>query len=239
MLFSLSEVSGNRKTGKISVAKASSDTCPPSCGVFFACYGKAHWCKNHWDRLDAGHGLTFDKFLVEIKKKVDGLWRYGEVGGLPGKGNVVDRQKLQALTSANKGKRGFTYSAEPMFAGNYRVTGNPGECKKGKVSESLAANNRAAVKEANENEHADRNYNLGIAPVVTILPSDAAKGTRYITPEGRKIITCPAAVDSLKDKEITCKTCQLCAFPNRKSIIGFPAHGVSKGKINKHLNIVK
>ena len=104
MLFSLTEVSGNRKTGKIAVSKASSDTCPPSCGMWFFCYGKAHWLKKHWDRLDQGAGKTFNEYLLDVRRKAEGIWRYGEVGDLPGKGNKINSDMLSALTTANRGK---------------------------------------------------------------------------------------------------------------------------------------
>ncbi len=239
MFFSLTEVSGNRKTGPIAVGKSSSDTCPPSCGMWFDCYGKFHHLGGHWKRLDRGEGnaVSWQKYLSDIRKKAQGIWRHGEVGDLPGRGNKIDREMLRGLVKANRGKQGFAFTHKPVMAGNYRVKGKPEQLKKGKVSDLCATNNREAIKEANEGgfvvnlscdtlAEVDDKRALNIAPVVTVLPMDAEDGVRYTTPAGTKIVTCPAARKDLTD--ITCKTCKLCAVPGRKSVIGFPAHGAAK-----------
>jgi hypothetical protein len=242
MKWTYTEVSGNRKTGKIFVSKTSSDSCPPSCGMFFECYGKFHHLKGHWDRLDRGEGNTvvdWSAYLAAVRKYAEGIWRHGEVGDLPGKGNKIDTTKLAQLAKANKGKKGFAYTHKPVEAGNYRVQGKPEQVKKGKVSESLAQKNRDAIKAANDAgftvnlscdslAEVDRKVALDIGPVVTVLPMDAEDGVKYATPSGIPIVTCPAARADLKEKEITCKTCKLCAIPGRKSVVGFPAHGAAK-----------
>lgn len=243
MLFSLTEVSGNRKTGKIAVSKSSSNTCPPSCGMWFDCYGKFHHLKGHWDRLDRGEGnaKSFKEYLLDVRRYAQGIWRYGEVGDLPGMGNKIDKEMLRALVKAGAGKnkQPFAYTHKPIEAGNYRVKGPKGQVKKGTISEELAKNNREAIKDANASGfvinlstdslvEADQKLALDIAPVVVVLPMDAETGTQYITPNGHKIVTCPAARKDLLELKITCKTCKLCAIKDRKSIIGFPAHGAAK-----------
>lgn len=251
MNFSLTEVSGNRKTGKIAVGKSSDDTCPPSCGMWWDCYGKFHHLGGHWARLNRGEGnsKTWQEYLSDVRKHAEGVWRHGEVGDLPGKGNKIDKQMLEGLVKANKKKRGFSYTHKPTEAGNYRVKGPKGQVKKGKISEQLAKNNREAIAEANRGgfvvnlscdnlDEVDRKASLGIAPLVTVLPMDAELGVRYTTPEGRKVVTCPATRIDLKEKEITCKTCKLCAITDRKSVIGFPAHGTAKKRVNKRLQVV-
>lgn len=248
MQFNFTEVSGNIKTGPMSVSRASSDTCPSSCGLFYECYGKCGHVRIHWDKLDRGEGnaLSFSEYLSVLKRKADGIFRHGEAGDLPGKRNKIDREKMKAMVKALHKAKPFAYTHKPMFAGLYRVKGPRGQVNKGRISEALAENNRQAVKETNESgfvvnlsadnlEQADKLAGLGIAPVVTVLPADAAEGVRYSTPEGQKVVVCPAAVLANKDKGITCKNCRLCAVPNRKSIIGFPAHGTAKNRLNKRL----
>jgi hypothetical protein len=43
---------------------------------------------------------------------------------------------------------------------------------------------------------------------------------------GRQVATCPAAYRD----DVTCASCGLCQRQDRKLIVGFPAHGYSKGK---------
>jgi len=67
---------------------------------------------------------------------------------------------------------------------------------------------------------------LDIAPVTVVLPE--TQTTNTTTPKGRKVVVCPATI---KDN-VSCATCQLCAR-QRDTIVGFPAHGVSKRKANE------
>jgi hypothetical protein len=76
---------------------------------------------------------------------------------------------------------------------------------------------------ANNLAHADDLADLGIAPVVTVLPADATDNT--VTPKGRKVVICPATIRD----DVSCATCGLCARL-RDAIVGFPAHGASKRK---------
>jgi len=96
---------------------------------------------------------------------------------------------------------------------------------------------------ANGPGHADALAELGLAPVVTILPHAYARRRQSLgrgkwkwtetigqyrdritalpnhTPTGRRIAVCPAAYT-----DTTCEACRACARP-REAIIGFPAHG--------------
>jgi hypothetical protein len=83
-------------------------------------------------------------------------------------------------------------------------------------------------------DHADRLAKLDIAPVTTVLHSDE-KRKSFLSPNGNKIVVCPAAIRD----DIDCATCKLCAVPTRKSIVGFPAHGSQKTKVNSTLRIVE
>ena len=76
---------------------------------------------------------------------------------------------------------------------------------------------------------ADVLADMGIAPVVTLLPTDSAKVT--FTPKGRKVVRCPAETS----KKVTCKTCRLCQKTDRP-IIGFTPHGSGKKVTEKVAN---
>jgi hypothetical protein len=177
------------------------------------------------------------------------LWRCNEKGDLPGAGNQVDAQRLMQLVKANRGRNGFTYTHKPVLAGSYTVTGNvdKGQSHTSEVDEQTAENNRLAVALANASDFtvnlsadsltdADRKAGLGVGPVVVNLPADAAKGVRYATPEGRKVVTCPAALDRNKDKGINCAMCALCQRKDRKFLVGFPAHGTAKKRMESKVS---
>jgi hypothetical protein len=128
-------------------------------------------------------------------------------------GDAIDGKALRDLVKANAGKRGFTYTHKPMDrAGNRRAVAHAN------------ANGFTVNLSADTLAEADHLADLSIGPVVVVL--DAAEGVRHdvLTPSGRKVATCPA---TYRDG-VTCASCQLCARPNRKVIVGFPAHGVSK-----------
>jgi hypothetical protein len=244
-------VSGNRKTGPLPVSSSQSSTCPPACGAFYDCYAKFHHCKRHWQRLDAGeagNAHSWGDFCREVKRMPKGqLWRCNEKGDLPGQGNEIDSGALTQLVKSNKGRNGFSYTHKPVFAGTYTVTGNADQRHTSEVSEATASANREAIAAANAGgftvnlsadslSDADRKAGLGIGPVCVVLPSDAAAGKRYATPEGRKVVTCPAALDRNKGRGITCARCALCQRGERSFVIGFPAHG--SGKKRASLKVV-
>ena len=119
------------------------------------------------------------------------------------------------LITANKGRRGFTYTHHLMS-----IAGNK-SCVK-VMNESGFVVNLSADTLAD----ADRLADLDVGPVVVLLPSDATENT--VTPAGRKVVVCPATKNN--KIRVNCATCQLCARSDRKTIIGFPAHGTMKSK---------
>ena len=114
---------------------------------------------------------------------------------------------------ANRGKRGFTYTHHDMSNPHNRLMVAVAN------SENFTVN-----MSANNLSEADTLANHEIGPVVVVLPTDQLTNT--VTPEGKAVVICPAVTGKAK----SCATCKLCAFPNRQSIIGFPAHGNSKRK---------
>lgn len=211
--------SKNAKVGRIPVSTTSASTCPAVCPFNHAneggCYANAGPLAMHWAKVtDGNRGDTWPVFIGKIANmKAGTLWRHNQAGDLPGDGNTLDTKSCMELAEANTGKRGWTYT-------HYDV------CENGL--------NRAVVKQmngmgfvvnlsGNNLAHADDLYDLGIAPVTTVLPSDQMTNT--VTPKGRKVVVCPAVV---KD-DVSCEDCQLCARL-RDAIIGFPAHGNGKKK---------
>lgn len=220
LLVSLVLESGNRKTGPIPVSMTSARTCPKSCAYYGAgCYAEQHILAIHWRRLSDGKGgLTWDEFCEAIRKLPEGqLWRHNEAGDLPGDDDEIDREALRKLVEANRGKRGFTYTHKPLTRRNaaaIRYALRNGFCV------NISADSPA---------DADAAMDAGL-PAVLVLPEDVStKGNR--TPKGRPITVCPA----VGREGVTCATCKLCAIPNRKSPVGFPAHGDRRSLITTKL----
>ena len=217
-------LSSNAKTGKIYVSTTSGDTCPPACPFRHnnagGCYAGSGPLALHWRKVTSGErGGNLSAFTDQIRKIPEGsLWRHNQAGDLPGEGDVIDTHALAAIVEANKGRRGFTYTHKPLIGSGKQETAN---------RDAIAAANRDGFTvnlSGNSLAHADQLAALVVAPVVVVLPSDAAATSH--TPEGRKVIVCPA-----QQKEgITCATCQLCQRGSRSVIIGFRAHGTSHKK---------
>jgi hypothetical protein len=224
MNFHLTLKSSNKKTGEIPVSTSSSKTCPSICPFNNSngCYANGGPLALHWKKISDGlRGEPFIDFLLKIKSLPEGqLWRHNQAGDLMGDGNRINAKMLTALVSANKGKKGFTYTHyDPSIFGNAKKIENAN--KKG-FTINLSSNNSF---------HADQLVDLNIAPVVTVLPSE--QKNNCFTEKGRLIVVCPATIR----ENIDCKKCQLCAIPNRKFIIGFPLHGTQKKKASRVFEI--
>ena len=211
------EASDNVKTGKIPVSYIEEATCPQVCPLKKAgCYAELGPSSTQWKKADKVEtSISFEEYLTRIKKIERGrLHRYGVAGDLPGFGNRLDQDLLLELAKANAGRQGFLYTHKPLW--------HDGE--------------REAIQEANARgltinlsadtlQEADRKVNYGVAPVVVIIPSDPALWPSQ-TPEGRRIVVCPATTHGK-----TCLECRLCAVPARSYIIGLAAHGVRKKRV--------
>lgn len=51
------------------------------------------------------------------------------------------------------------------------------------------------------------------------------------TPAGRKVVVCPATGRD----GVTCESCELCAVPGRRSVVGFLAHGDGRARMTREL----
>lgn len=210
--------SANVKTGPIPVSITGADSCPDSCPFSGGgCYAKGGPLAIHWRKVTAGdRGIEWKHFLGLVKMfKQDQLWRHNAAGDLLGAGETIDPVALGELVAANQGKRGFTYTHKTNHADNFQWI--------------KAANDWGFTVNlsANDLEHADQLADTRAGPVVTVLPINGP--TKQTTPKGRTVITCPATYL----ENVNCESCKLCAVSDRKTIIGFPAHGNARAKVQK------
>jgi ferredoxin len=213
--IAFTRISANRKTGPIPVTMSEPSTCPDACPLKAAgCYAENGPQGRVWKRFARGRGgLDWDTFLSEIRKlPKHQLWRHNVAGDLAGPNSFLDAAALSALVQANKGRRGFTYTHKPI---------------EGQAAYVIARANHDGFTvnlSADTLTEADELAELGIAPVVVILPSEQTTATK--TPAGRHVAICPAVLAD----DVTCASCGVCAIADRKSIIGFPSHGSGKRK---------
>jgi hypothetical protein len=220
MKAQLIRVSGNAKTGPIPVSTTGRQSCPDACELKAkGCYASYGPSAIHWKKVTEGErGKDWADFCKDVKALPKGqLWRHNQAGDLPGSNNVIDATAMGMLIRANSGKKGFTYTHYPMDVETNRTAVWAANVDGFTVN--LSANNVAM---------ADALFDLGIAPVVTILPRDAENVT--FTPKGRKVVACPAE----KSDRVSCATCALCQDNKRGYIIGFRAHGTAK----KHVDLI-
>jgi hypothetical protein len=217
--------SGNRKLGGIPSSMTSRGTCPPSCSFYAAgCYAEYHLTAAHWRRI-GDEGDEWPSFCASVARLPKGqLWRHNEAGDLPGQGAHIDKRALSMLVFANAHRLGFTFTHKHTTAKNRELirTANLGG-----FTVNLSADDL---------RQADTLASYGVGPVAVVLPS-WVDHERLRTPEGRKVVVCPAERGLL-----TCKTCKLCAIPNRKAIVGFRAHGQSAARVTaraeRHLPVL-
>ena len=237
--------SRNAKVGPIPVSTTAKATCPDACPLKAkGCYAKGGPLGIMWAKLSAakpgsyypvtgGQAWAHDwaSFTAEIAAlPADTLWRHNQAGDLPGEGDRIDGAALAALVDANKGKRGFTYTHKPLTMDNAMAIATAN-------AEGFTIN-----LSANTAAEADALAATNVGPVVTVLPVELERGhtkqgewteeldayrqriADLATPEGRKLVVYPA---TYRD-DVQCKSCQLCQRANRKSVVGFPAHGATK-----------
>ena len=214
--------SKNVKTGKIPVSTTSRDSCPDVCAFKKTeqgnqgCYADGFPMVLFWNKVTKGlAGVDNDAFCKTISKLPKGqFWRHNQAGDLIGFKGHINKIAVNKLVEANQGKRGFTYTHYDVLKNDHNK-GVVKACNDGGFTVNLSGNTL---------DHADSLYDLGIGPVVTVLPIDATKNHK--TPRGRLVVVCPATQDDVT----TCESCKLCQVKDRKVIVGFPAHGASKRK---------
>ena len=215
--IAFTRISRNAKTGPIPVTTTSEETCPDSCPLkSHGCYAESGPLALFWRKVtERKAGMAWQQAMAEIRKLPKGtLWRHNQAGDLPGTGDAIDKGAMMELIAANRGRRGFTYTHKPAVAGSQNA-----------YLVAVANQSGFAVNLSADNlSEADQLADLGIAPVVCVLPSDQVTAVK--TPAGRQVAICPATISD----DVNCASCGLCAMIDRKAIIGFPAHGTSKRK---------
>ena len=212
----LTPISSNRKTGPMPVSYSTKEWCPDTCPLKkHGCYAKHGHTGIHWRKVTAGErGTDWDTFTDKVRRlPKGGIWRHNVAGDLP----IFDHGMIRQLIKANTGKGGFTYTHHLPTAENAGI-----------IAESNA-NGFTVNLSADTTTKADTYVELGIAPVVTLLPTDSAKVT--FTPKGRKVVRCPAETS----EKVTCQSCRLCQKTDRP-IIGFTPHGSGKKVTEKVAN---
>ncbi len=211
--------SSNVKVGKIPVTTSSKVTCPSACPLLDnGCYASAGFHTNlHWDKVTEGsRGTPLAGLCDSVSALPEGqLWRHNVAGDLIGDSetNVIDEGALEALTLANKGRRGFTYTHYPIGTGdNRRAVHN---ANRGGFTVNISTN---TVKEALDTQRA-----TGLPTVTIVAPEYWDKGNRV-----GNVLRCPAEAS----ETITCKSCQLCQRSERKDIIAFTVHGTKAKAAN-------
>jgi hypothetical protein len=176
--------------------------------------------------------LTWQQFCGKVAGFAkDTFWRHNQAGDLPGVGDRIDGAALAQLVDANEkaGARGFTYTHKP-------IVGPHGQNNQKAI---MAANMRGFTVNlsANNLDEADTLAGAGIGPVVVVLPAEVqGKQDDLRTPDGRKVVVCPATYMGGENyARRSCDTCQLCQR-QRSTIVGFPAHGASKRKASAIAN---
>ena len=213
--------SGTKKLGPIPATYSGNSTCWDGCAMKgTACYAESNIRTSEpWARATAGAAgtLAWPEFLVKVRAIERGrLFRHNVAGDLPGVDGSIDKRMLDGLVTAARGKRGFTYTHKPVFGARY--AGNREAIRKANAEGftiNLSGNNLA---------HADRLAALNIAPVVTVVTSDAPD--KILTPAGRVVQVCPQQTGRVPN----CAACGACAAANRRAIIGFRAHGNNEAR---------
>jgi hypothetical protein len=213
--------SRNEKTGAIPVSTSTQETCPTACPMMGeGCYAEAGPLARIWRQTTEGtHGTDWAGFTAQVAALPAGqFWRHNQAGDLPGDRETLDADAVDDLVMANFGRRGFTYTHYDVLQNeeNHRVV-------------ALANFDGFTVNlSANNLDHADALAAADCGPVVVVLPSDVHGRQDIRTPEGRRVVVCPATYR----EDVSCASCQLCQR-QRKAIVGFPAHGASKAKADK------
>jgi hypothetical protein len=222
---SLNMQSDNIKVGRIPVSTTEKKSCPIECTLKDTdCYARFGPLGMHWKKVGpGGRGDNWTAFCHRVARFEPGqVWRHNQAGDLPQRADgKIDKRKVRQLSKAAKHTKGWTYTHYTPLDSHNR------EC----ISEMNAAGGLVVNLSANSMAEADEFSKLGIGPVVVILPKDCeTRGN--MTPGGVPIVVCPAQTQ----EHMTCAMCKLCGVRDRKSIVGFLAHGAASVRLSNSLN---
>lgn len=235
MLYHLTLKSGNQKVGPIAVATVAKSSCPTSCLLRDGggCYAESGPLAIHWKKITQGQrGVEFADFLKLVEDLPDKIWRYAQAGDLPGEGDNIDAEQLRQLVVANDNRPVLAYTHKPLTPEN-------------RLAISSAGNGGFHINVSCDSvESVDAVVEQGFS-AVTVLPLEYQRGSTeslqdyrerarnlpQTTPGGTPIAVCPATyVDT------NCLKCGACSRPRKQNtVIGFPAHGSQKRKVDRRL----
>lgn len=218
------------------VVMCSEGTCWIGCPFHDCCYRLAWPINRHQGMLNTGEkGVTFDAVVEELATLPFGVvWRWGDVGDLPGRSGIINPRQAIRLAEANRSgrKRGYAYSHKPVLGETRQAAANR------ETIAAMIAGGFCVNLSGEGLGRADALADLGIAPVVTAVPSTLPADWRVLwTPGGRRVLRCPAEYLRRGGAKVQCAVgCggsrgPYCTWPDRSFIVGFTAHG-AKRKIN-------
>lgn len=230
MWVSLTPISENRKTGPIPVSVTEEKSCPKECPLKGTdCYARLGPLGMHWRKVKEGsRGTNWDEFCERVRKFPKGqLFRHNSGGDLPKEESSVgidrlDKKKCLQLSKSCKNIKGWTYTHYSMKDKHNRDV----------VKKMNSLSGMVVNLSADSLSQADELYNLGIAPVTVTVPDDVPNiGNK--TPGGITVVICPAQTQ----ENMTCQMCKLCTIKDRKSIVGFKAHGITHKRLSNRLKV--
>ena len=210
-MYHLTPITTNRKTGPIPTSTSGRETCPKECPFCYALFGPQ---RLHWDKVSSGErGVSWIEFCRKIRRLARHVyWRHNVSGDLPHELGEIIWHAMVRLVQANKGKHGWTYTHHKPTPHNVRVVKY---CNDNGFTVNWSADNATL---------ADGLAYYG--PVAVLMPTGTPKVS--YTPQGNKVIMCPAEWHGTKSGKVTCQTCHLCTEAQREYMIGFFPHGTRK-----------
>jgi hypothetical protein len=217
MKFHLTVKSSNAKTGPIPVSTSSATTCPATCPFRSnGCYADSGPLALHWREVTAGRrGMDWEDFLAAIVALPERqMWRHNQAGDLVDPSTAAGQASLDALVSANQGRRGYTYSHHIRGAATVAAF------------KSATAQGFTVNASCDSEAQADRAISAGLRAVFVV---DSGESRRFwATPDGNRVVVCPAQIRD----DITCQTCKLCQARPQNVAVAFKAHGSGKKRVN-------
>lgn len=219
--------SKNHKLGGIPMSITSRSSCPTTCTFYnLGCYAGYHRVAMRWRAVGA-EGDTWEDFCRSVAALPPGiLWRHNVAGDLPPswKPGLIDQEKVRRLVVANGLRRGFTFT-------HYKILGMHRDRRANLATLDSAGRDGFAINVSADSlaevDALKMSYRNFLIPIVVVVPEDSPQV--LTTPDGHKVTVCPAQTH----EDITCATCGACANPERKTVIGFRAHGQAKGVVSE------
>jgi hypothetical protein len=169
----------------------------------------------HWQAVTNGErGVPYAQFLQLIRDlPARQLWRHNQAGDLYKPGTLTGRTSLNALTEANHGRRGYTYSHHKRTPATIQAF------------KAATANGFTINASCHTEAEADAAMADGLRAVFIVAADD--QRTTWETAGGNRAVVCPAQ----RFDAMTCQRCQLChARPSNVAVV-FRAHGNGRRKV--------